>query len=55
MRYSGQEDIVVGTPHANRNRQELQNVIGCFVNTLALRSVRYSKACRTRAALSKPC
>ena len=37
-RYSGQRDIVVGTPVANRNRSELEGLIGCFVNTLALRS-----------------
>ncbi|MBO1348050.1 MAG: amino acid adenylation domain-containing protein [Hormoscilla sp. GUM202] len=37
-RYSGQEDIVVGTPIANRNRREIEGLIGFFVNTLALRS-----------------
>jgi amino acid adenylation domain-containing protein len=37
-RYSGQEDIVVGTAIAGRNRQELENLIGFFVNTLALRT-----------------
>ncbi|OYV21526.1 MAG: amino acid adenylation domain-containing protein [Methylococcaceae bacterium NSP1-2] len=37
-RYSGQEDIVVGTAIAGRNRQELENMIGFFVNTLALRT-----------------
>ncbi len=36
--YSGQEDIVVGTPIANRTHAELENVIGFFVNTLALRT-----------------
>lgn len=36
-RYTGQADIVVGTPVANRNRQELESLIGFFVNTLALR------------------
>ncbi|MFI7633174.1 amino acid adenylation domain-containing protein [Nonomuraea sp. NPDC049400] len=36
-RYSGQRDIVVGTPAANRNRVELENLIGFFVNTIALR------------------
>jgi amino acid adenylation domain-containing protein len=36
-RWSGSEDIIVGTPIANRNRRELENVVGCFVNTLALR------------------
>ncbi|MCW3052829.1 MAG: Non-ribosomal peptide synthetase component, partial [Chthonomonadales bacterium] len=36
-RYSGQEDIVVGTPIANRTQEQLENLIGFFVNTLALR------------------
>src|SRR5579871_2685752 len=36
-RYSGQEDIVVGTPIANRTRAEVEGLIGFFVNTLALR------------------
>ena len=36
-RYSGQEDIIVGTPIANRNRQEIEQLIGFFANTLALR------------------
>ncbi len=37
-RYSGQEDIVVGTPIANRNRAEIENLIGFFANTLVLRT-----------------
>ncbi|RAP57228.1 non-ribosomal peptide synthetase [Oleiagrimonas sp. MCCC 1A03011] len=36
-RFSGQEDIVVGTPTANRGRTEIEGLIGYFVNTLALR------------------
>ncbi|MGD1702261.1 amino acid adenylation domain-containing protein [Dapis sp. BLCC M229] len=36
-RYSGQSDIVVGSPIANRNRSEIEPLIGFFVNTLALR------------------
>jgi non-ribosomal peptide synthetase component F len=36
-RYSGQEDIVVGTPIAGHNRSEIESLIGFFVNTLALR------------------
>ncbi|HLJ02689.1 MAG TPA: amino acid adenylation domain-containing protein [Solirubrobacteraceae bacterium] len=36
-RYSGQEDVVVASPVANRNRVEFERVIGLFVNTLALR------------------
>ncbi|WP_281926029.1 condensation domain-containing protein, partial [Flavobacterium collinsii] len=37
-RYSGQDDICVGTPIANRTQSELEGMIGFFVNTLALRS-----------------
>lgn len=37
-RYSGQNDIVVGTPIANRNRAEIEDLIGFFVNTLVLRT-----------------
>ncbi|UOY09328.1 amino acid adenylation domain-containing protein [Muricauda sp. SCSIO 64092] len=37
-RYTGQEDICIGTPVANRTQQELEALIGFFVNTLALRS-----------------
>ncbi|WP_279609035.1 non-ribosomal peptide synthetase [Burkholderia gladioli] len=36
-RLAGQEDIVIGTPVANRSKPELEAVIGLFVNTLALR------------------
>ncbi len=36
-RHAGQEDVVVGTPIAGRNRRELEDLIGFFVNTLALR------------------
>ncbi|GAB1528923.1 MULTISPECIES: amino acid adenylation domain-containing protein [Brevibacillus] len=37
-KYTGQEDIVVGTPVAGRNHTDIQNVVGMFVNTLALRN-----------------
>ncbi|ELR97036.1 non-ribosomal peptide synthetase [Gloeocapsa sp. PCC 73106] len=37
-RYTGQEDIIVGFPIANRNRKETEGLIGFFVNTLVLRS-----------------
>jgi hypothetical protein len=36
-RLSGQDDIVIGTVVANRNRKEVEGLIGFFVNTLALR------------------
>ena len=37
-RYTGAEDIVVGTPIANRQRGEVEGLIGYFVNALALRT-----------------
>jgi len=37
-RYSGQTDILVGSPIANRNRTETEPLIGFFVNTLVLRT-----------------
>ncbi len=37
-RYAGQDDVVVGTPIANRSRAELEGLIGFFVNTLVLRA-----------------
>lgn len=37
-RYSGQDDLVVGSTFANRNQRELQDLIGFFVNTLPLRT-----------------
>jgi amino acid adenylation domain-containing protein/FkbM family methyltransferase len=36
-RYTGREDVVVGTPIANRNRLETEGLVGFFVNTLVLR------------------
>jgi amino acid adenylation domain-containing protein len=37
-RYTGQEDIVVGAPVANRNRSEFESLVGFFVNSLILRT-----------------
>ena len=37
-RHTGQSDIVVGTPIANRTRAEIEPLIGFFVNTLVLRT-----------------
>ena len=37
-RYTGQKDIVIGSPIANRHYQEIEDLIGFFVNTLALRT-----------------
>ncbi|WP_159090717.1 non-ribosomal peptide synthetase, partial [Aquimarina aquimarini] len=38
-RYTGQNDICIGTPVANRGQQEITNLIGFFVNTLAIRTL----------------
>jgi amino acid adenylation domain-containing protein len=38
QRYTGQDDIVVGSLIANRNRAEIEDLIGFFVNTLVLRT-----------------
>ena len=43
-RYTGQNDIVVGTPIAGRNRGEVENLIGFFINTLVLRTKLAGKA-----------
>ena len=37
-RWTGQEDIVIGVPVANRNRAELEELIGFFTNTLVMRT-----------------
>src|SRR5689334_16234506 len=36
-RLAGQDDVVIGVPSANRNRREVEGLIGFFLNTLALR------------------
>jgi amino acid adenylation domain-containing protein len=38
VRYTGQSDIAVGTPVAGRTRQETENLVGLFTNTLILRT-----------------
>ncbi|HEX7505320.1 MAG TPA: amino acid adenylation domain-containing protein [Polyangia bacterium] len=37
-RYSGQSDILVGTPISGRTQSEMQRMVGCFLNTVVLRS-----------------
>ncbi|MGK7878448.1 MAG: amino acid adenylation domain-containing protein, partial [Xenococcaceae cyanobacterium] len=37
-RYSGQEDIIIGTPVAGRNQVETEGLIGFFINSLAIRT-----------------
>lgn len=37
--WTGQRDLVVGTIIANRNRVEIENLVGCFMNFLPLRAV----------------
>lgn len=37
-KYTGQEDIVVGIPIAGRMHEDVENVVGMFVNTLAMRN-----------------
>ena len=38
FRFTAQEDVVVGAPIANRNRADIENIIGFFVNTIVMRT-----------------
>src|SRR4029450_1344954 len=38
LRYTGQDDCQVGVPIANRTRTETEALIGCFANTLVMRT-----------------
>jgi amino acid adenylation domain-containing protein/thioester reductase-like protein len=51
-RYSGQHDVVVGTPVANRGRSEQEGVVGLFVNTVAMR-VKVDEDCSFRELLAQ--
>ena len=44
QRYTGQDDIVVGSPIANRNRTEIEGVVGFFVNSLVLRTGPFGRS-----------
>ena len=47
-RYTGQDDLLVGTPISGRTRSETERLIGCFLNTVVLRS-RFSDGLTCRA------
>ncbi|APR75501.1 Malonyl CoA-acyl carrier protein transacylase [Minicystis rosea] len=51
-RYSGQEDILVGSPIATRSHAETEDLIGFFVNVLVLRA-RFEDATTVRALLAR--
>ncbi|MBL6449152.1 amino acid adenylation domain-containing protein [Fulvivirga sp. 29W222] len=51
-RYTGQEDIVIGTPISGRDHQDLENQIGFYINNLALRT-QFSKEDTFKALLEK--
>ncbi len=38
LRYTGQDDLLLGTQLANRNRGEIEGLIGLFMNTLVMRT-----------------
>nr|WP_277991511.1 non-ribosomal peptide synthetase [Corallococcus macrosporus] len=51
-RYSGQDDVLVGTPVAGRHPVETEALVGCFVNTLVLRA-RMTGTLRFRELLAQ--
>ncbi len=51
-RYTGQEDLAVGTPIANRSHREIEGLVGFFVNTLVLRTAFRGNA-RARDVLKR--
>src|SRR5206468_2803774 len=51
-RLSGQPDVVIGTPVANRQRREVEDLIGFFINTLALR-LRFDERPSVEALLTQ--
>ena len=53
-RYTGRDDIAVGTPVANRGRAEIERLIGFFVNTLVLRTRPRRRPELPRSARARP-
>ena len=51
-RYTGRSDIVVGTPVSTRTQPELEKLVGCFINTLVLRT-EFQKELSFRELLAK--
>ncbi|MEM7580783.1 MAG: amino acid adenylation domain-containing protein [Cyanobacteria bacterium P01_A01_bin.80] len=51
-RYTGQEDILIGSPVAGRNRAEIEELIGFFINTVVLRA-NFSKQHSFRSLLAQ--
>ena len=52
FRYTSQSDVVVGTPVTTRIQSELEKLIGCFINTLVLRT-EIPKGATTRELLAR--
>jgi amino acid adenylation domain-containing protein len=52
FRYTSQSDVVVGTPVTTRTQSELEKLIGCFINTLVLRT-EIPKGATTRELLAR--
>ena len=51
-RYTGQDDILVGTPISGRTQSETENLIGCFLNTIILRA-QFSESLTFRGLLQQ--
>jgi amino acid adenylation domain-containing protein len=51
-KYTGQKDIVIGTPMANRNYSQVENIIGFFVNSIVLRS-KINPDCNIKNLINK--
>ena len=51
-RYTGQDDILVGTPISGRTHSETENLIGCFLNTIVLRA-RFTEDLTFRSLLQQ--